>query len=262
MADEPSLDAIVAAHPAFVVDRDAFAAHVAQVVERTGGVPSTLALEDLYLAFAAAHGDRAAVAELERDVLPVAEPALRVFGADREMVTECLQRVRERVLVGPDRPRLLDYRGQGRLRAWIRVVAVREALMMHRDRKREIGLGDALLASVPDPSDDPELVYLRGEVRDDLPAALETAIKSLAPRERTVLRYSLLDGLSLDEIGAIYQVNKSTVSRWLAAVREKLWRETRAALVERLGDSQDVTSLVRGLQHGLALSLERLLADD
>lgn len=266
MAEEPYLAAAratAAGRPAFAVDLGELAAHLRTVCERTGSTPEALALDDLHLAFAAAGGDPVAVEQLEHTILPAAEAALRVFGATGDTLSECMQRVRERVLVGPDRhPRLLDYRGQGRLRAWVRVVAVREALMLYRDRKREVGLGDAVLASVPDPADDPQLVYLRGEVRADLAAAVESAIRQLSTRERAVMRYSLVDGLSLEEIGAIYRVNKSTVSRWLSAARDRMWQATREALIERLGDSQELTSLVRGLRSGLDLSLERLLDED
>jgi hypothetical protein len=149
-----------AGQPAFAVELGALAAHLRSVCERTGSAPEALALDDLHLAFAAAGGDPAAVAQLEHTILPAAETALRVFGATGDTLSECMQRVRERVLVGPDRrPRLLDYRGQGRLRAWMRVVAVREALMLYRDR-REVGLGDAVLARCGPPTI--RLVYLRG----------------------------------------------------------------------------------------------------
>lgn len=259
MAEDASLaaarDAIAGA--ALRVDVEQFAAHLRSL----GAVPPPPALDDALLAFAAATGDAAAIVRLERDVLPAAAAALRVFGAGADELADCLQRVRTSLLIGRDdgRPRLLDYRGQGRLRAWVRVVAVREALMLHRKRRRELPLGDAVLAAVPDPDDDPELVYLRGEARDELAAAVATAIAGLTARERALLRYSLVDDLTLDEIGAIYRVHKSTVSRWLAAARDHLWEAARADLIARLGDDAHVSSVVRGLRSGLDLSLERLL---
>jgi len=153
----------------------------------------------------------------------------------------------------------LDYRGQGTLRAWVRVVAVRESLMLHRGRK-EIALGDAVLASVPDAADDPELRYLRGEARDHLAEAVARALASLSSRERALLRYSLIDGLTLDEIGAIYGAHKSSISRWLSRAREQLWEAARDELADKLS-AEHVSSLVRSLRSGLDLSLERLLQD-
>ena len=83
---------------------------------------------------------------------------------------------------------------------------------------------------------------------------------NLAVRERALLRYSVVDGLTLDEIGAIYRAHKSSVSRWLSRARARLWQETRAALQTRLAiDEVDLESIVRLLRSGLDLSLERLL---
>ncbi|HEV7556934.1 MAG TPA: sigma-70 family RNA polymerase sigma factor [Kofleriaceae bacterium] len=256
MAELASLATAFAAHPSFTVDRDAFAAHVASID------PPPHALADVYLAFAAATGDAAAVDTLETEVMPAAAAALRVVGATTDTLDECVQRVRLTLLLGrgdDHRPRLLDYRGRGALRAWVRVIAVREQLMMHRGRK-EIPLGDAVLAAVPDPADDPELRYLRGEMRDQLAVAIRAALVELTARERTLLRYSLIDDLTLDEIGAIYTTHKSTVSRWLARTRERLWELARDKLAIQLaGQTDQISSLVRGLRDSLDLSLERLL---
>ena len=195
-----------AAQPALHADPVAFAAHLDELVARGATLPPSVG--DLYLAFAAATGDATAIEQLERDVMPAAIAALRVVGSSTDTLDECLQRVRMALLIGRDdgHPRLLDYRGQGALRAWVRVVAVRESLMLHRGRK-EIALGDAVLASVPDAGDDPELRYLRGEMRDQLAGAVGSALAGLSSRERALLRYSLIDGLTLDEIGAIYNAH-------------------------------------------------------
>lgn len=63
---------------------------------------------------------------------------------------------------------------------------------------------------------------------------MAAAVAALAVRERALLRYSVVDGLTLDEIGAIYRAHKSSVSRWLTRARARLWQETRAALQTRL----------------------------
>ena len=42
-----------------------------------------------------------------------------------------------------------------------------------------------------------------------------------------------LDGLSLNQIGAIYQVNKSTISRRMSHARETLLEKTRERLEKR-----------------------------
>jgi RNA polymerase sigma-70 factor (ECF subfamily) len=255
MARDPSL---IARYP--TVDPAAFAAHLDAVLPPD---VATDLVDDLALAFAAAHGDPTAVHAFERDVLPAAAAALRVVGTGTDTLDECVQRVRVVLLLGRDdqRPRLLDYRARGKLRGWVRVIAIRENLMLHRGR-REIALDDAVLASVPDPADDPELRYLHDDLRDALRDAVASALAILSSRDRALLRYSLIDGLTLDEIGAIYGAHKSTVSRWLARAREQLWERAREQLAAALGGQfEAISSLVRGLRTGLDLSLERLLGD-
>lgn len=250
------------AHPELDVDLEGFAAHLGAC---TGGaLPDAARVCDLHLAFAAACGRPAAIARLEAEVLPAAAAALRALGTAPDGVDESLQRVREKLLVGdPARgPRLWDYRGQGSLRAWVRVVGVREELMARRGRAVEVPLGDAVLAAAPDPADDPSLTYLREHHRAALGRGLAAGLAALSERERALLRYSLIDDLRLDEIGAIYGSHKSTISRWLGRARTRLWRETRAALRDSGAvDTAELDSLVRAIRSGLDLSLERLLRD-
>jgi RNA polymerase sigma-70 factor, ECF subfamily len=261
VASEPSLTAaraVIAAHPAIQCDPEQLADHL-DALAADPGEPDLVA--DLHVAFAAAHGDPAAIAAFEAAAMPAATAALRALGASPEDVTECLQRTRERLLVAPadGRPRLLAFRGGARLRSWVRVVAIREALMLYRARPRDVALGDALLAAVPDPADDPRLVYLRDQARDALGTVMADAIAALAPRDRLLLRYTLLDDLSLEQVGTLYGVHKSTISRWLSAARDQLWQRARTLLVERFGETVSASSLVRALRSGLDLSLERLL---
>lgn len=240
-APDPELAALVdsalatcqRAHADFGVDPARFAAHLGAQAGRA--LPDEPRLCDLYLAFASACGNPAAIAKLEAEVLPVARAAVRALGVAPDAVDETLQRVREKLLVGGDdrRPRLFDYRGQGSLCAWVRVIAVREQLMSLRGRAIEVTLSDAVLAATPDPADDPSLAYLREHHRAALRGALADGLAALSERERALLRYSLIDDLRLEEIGTIYGTHKSTISRWLARARTRLWRETRAALRPR-----------------------------
>ena len=255
---ETALAACGTAHPEIAVDACAFADYLGR---RTQRPPTDELLLDLHLAFAAASGCAPAIARCETEVLPAARAALRALKLDDSAIDEALQRVRDKLLVGPP-PRVLEFRGEGRLRAWVRVVAIREHLMAQRGRSVELSLDDAMLAAVPDPADDPALAVLRRHYRDDLAAALTTAIAALDVRERSLLRYSLVDGLDLGAIAAIFQTHKSTISRWLARARTRLWHLTRDALIGPGGvDKDEVESLVRAMRSGLDLSLARLLVE-
>ena len=253
---EAAFAVCAAAHPDLEVELDAFAAHLGA---RCGTLPGEAALLDLHLAFATARQLPAAVLRFERDILPGATAALRAMRVAEAAIEEALQRVREKLVVGDGRPRLLAYRGEGRLRAWVRVVAVREELMARRGRV-DVPLCDAVLAAIPDPNDDPGLGYARQHYRDELRTALASAVDLLTPRDRTLLRYSLVDGLALPEIASIYRTHKATISRWLARARGALWDGTRAKLASRLGESsEELASVIRAVRTGLDLSLDRLL---
>ena len=66
--------------------------------------------------------------------------------------------------------------------------------------------------------------------------------------------------MNIDEIGALYNVHRSTIARWRAACREALAERTRAILVAELNIStEDLDSLVRLIQSQFDVSLYRLL---
>ena len=80
-------------------------------------------------------------------------------------------------------------------------------------------------------------------------------------RERSLLRMSLIDGLSIDEIAPMYQVHRATVARWLEAARERLAAVTRSRLAQALKLEPDaVDSLLASVQNGFDLSLSQALS--
>ena len=115
---------------------------------------------------------------------------------------------------------------------------------------------DALPAAVGDP----EIDLLRARYAKAFQAALRTALETLPVRDRNVLRFSYLDGLSIDEIAAFYRVHRATAARWVARARTALIDETRRLVVERLtvGESE-LESLMRDLASQLEVSIRRLL---
>jgi RNA polymerase sigma-70 factor (ECF subfamily) len=106
----------------------------------------------------------------------------------------------------------------------------------------------------------PELALLRARYRDDFRQAFTAAIATLSARERTLLRLTALDGLTLAQVAPLYGKDLSTISRWLAKARELLLNQTRAGLSERLGLSTgELDSVMRAADSELHLSLARLL---
>jgi len=175
-----------------------------------------------------------------------------------------VQTVMTRLIVGgADGAPILDrYTGRGRLGAWIRVVASRDALKALRGDGREVPIDAARLDRVGAPDADLEMDYMKAVYRTAFADAFYAALDGLAPRDRLMLRYSVLDGLSIDRIAAAYGVHRATAARWVARARQQLVASTRARLIraEGLTDSE-FDSVTRLIRSQLDLSIRRRLAD-
>jgi RNA polymerase sigma-70 factor (ECF subfamily) len=252
-----------AAWPDLQVPDDAFVAFVAaKLTARPECSPDSLAIGDLYLAFACSRGEARALQTLEAQALHEAEGALGRFNFDRATLEEVKQVARERLLVGtPERPaRIAEYAGIGPLRAWLRVVLSREALNLTQKERRELPMPDSLLEALPAGDDNPELSYLRERHRSDFQAAIAQALAGLTRRQRNLLRHYFVYRLSIDQIGAIYHVHRATVARSIAKAQDELQGRARAILGARLRlDARECESLMRTLGGLLELTLRRLL---
>ena len=166
--------------------------------------------------------------------------------------------LRERLLVGST-PKLASYDGSGPLSAWLRAVAVRVS-----SNARRSGAQEELVSTVPESAlaePTAELTLLRLQYRAHFREAFTEALGGLEAKERTVLRFHTLDGLSLASIGTLFQKDASNVSRWLARIREQLLTDTRGALGRRLSlEGSELESLMRVADSELTMSLSGLLA--
>jgi RNA polymerase sigma-70 factor (ECF subfamily) len=214
------------------------------------------------------HGIDGAVGAFEAVFGADVDAALRARDRDDSAAADLRQSARERLFVGraEGRPKLADYRGTGPLLHWLRVVLVRFRIDAKRRDKRapeptpldRTGGGIA----VEDVADDPELAYLKSHYRDLMQGAFADAVAALEPRERLVLRYQLVERLNTDRIGAVFGVHAATARRWAATARERLWKETRAGIMRRLGIRKaEFESIVRLVRSELDVSVGRLLAE-
>jgi RNA polymerase sigma-70 factor len=153
---------------------------------------------------------------------------------------------------------LRTYTGQGPLKAWVTVIAVRRLLAL-RSASHE-SLGSAVEAGASGP-EQLELELLRARYAGAFKVALQRALDSLERRQRLVLRMHTVDGLSAEKIGAIFHAHRATASQWLADARAEL--RTRVALEVRREaglESAELQSIARMLQRHTDFSLPRLLA--
>ena len=89
---------------------------------------------------------------------------------------------------------------------------------------------------------------------------MRAALEALDDRQRALLRYSLVDGWTVDQIGELYKVHRATAARWVAAARDALGDLIRTEVAKRLAiDELEVDSLIALVRSRIDVSLERVL---
>ncbi len=224
---------------------------------------SSVHAADLFLCSLCARGDSAALEIFDRAVLPQVVSAIAAIQSSPAFIAEVQQQMRQKLLVSSaDRPaKIAEYAGFGPLNHWLRAVAVRTALNLRRTQNREdFPVADEVLLDLPVRTNDLELDYLKSRYRTDFTEAFRKAVSSLTSQERNILRLHFVDGLSLSQVGAAYQADKSTISRWISKSRQQLLQRTRDDLGERLHlDTGELDSLMNLVDSQLEMSIDSVL---
>lgn len=225
-----------------------------------------LHIVDLALARACLAGEPAALRLLDELHIERLAAALRPIDPDRRFADDVLAALRIELLLGTSgRPATLSaYDGRGALWHWLRVTAVRAALK-HRGRvERTSTVSDAVLeALAASPSAaDAELDHLRARYRDAFRAAFVAALAGLDARDRNLLVQHHLDGVTTEQLGALYRIHRVSVSRRLAHARRTILAETRARLMHELALSAgECDSVMRLVRSQFDLTLRRIAAE-
>jgi RNA polymerase sigma-70 factor (ECF subfamily) len=217
---------------------------------------------DLYLACAALQGHPAAVGAFERQHMSRVPQFVGHLRLPAHALDDLCQRLREELLLprGLRAPKLAEYAGRGALGAWLRVVAVRAALdQLHAEQGRATSALDSELPFLDGVGDEPELQLVRLRLRERFVEALQAASQALTARERNLLRLSLVDGLTLEQMAPLFGVTKSTVHRWVEQGRRHFLDEVQRFFREELGLSgSELDSVGRLLQSQVDFSLPSL----
>jgi RNA polymerase sigma-70 factor, ECF subfamily len=223
---------------------------------------------DLYLACACARGMPGAIGAFDRDYMKEVDIALARMRIGDSRLKDVKQLVRQRLFVGggtagapTSAGKISEYGGRGDLRRWVRSVAVRTCLNELRKGKREVLVDDDhLIAQHAISADDPEVEYMKRTYASEFKAAFADALGQLGPREQTLLRYHHVDGLNIDEIGAIYRVHRVTAFRWIEKAKDQLVKQTLDTLRARLKlPASELESVLRMIRSQIHLSLVRHL---
>jgi RNA polymerase sigma-70 factor, ECF subfamily len=205
------------------------------------------ALRDEYLRLACLNGVAGAVETLELEYIRPLETALTRRGSDIELVEETLQVLRQKLLLA-EPPALASYKSTGHLRAWLLVVATRTSRDLARQRgvrwSRQAPLVDQLVTT----STHIDVRLQKNELDDIFAEALREVVRSLPSRERYALRMHILAGWNVSQIGEAMSTHRATAARWIAAAKERINRNVRNILKERLDltpeEAQRVFSLL------------------
>jgi len=151
--------------------------------------------------------------------------------------------------------------GQGPLANWLRVVSVRAAVDLGRKRTETLlaAGGPALLDTVA-ASDHPELDYLKETYRSAVARAFKGSLTDLPSEQRNILHLHFVDGMTLDELAALFHVHRATVARRIADAREAVLDEARRLFSRDANVAPaEVDSLFALVRSQLDLTLSSLL---
>ena len=253
------------AHPDLALHGVAFVRYLARCAAGTAKPlpPEQLHVEDLYLACACGAGVAGAAARFEERCGPRLKAVLGAAVKSPDLRAEIRQRVLDLLLVGTiDVPaKIRGYSGQGPIDSWTAVVAQRQlAMLLRKDEiERRAREGAALEAALSGGAA-PEVAFTKHRYRAEFERAMAEALSTLEERNRMVLRLNLVSRISLEDIGRMYGVAQSTVSRWLANARHQVLTEVTRLLRQRLGATPDeIASLAGVMASQIDLSISRLL---
>jgi RNA polymerase sigma-70 factor, ECF subfamily len=269
-APEPALEAWLgemlaagrSAWPELGVSDEAFVDHLAGL-SYAGDGPAPmegLRADDLMLACACRLGEPQAIQAFVRrhdDMLRAVFARPSASGVD---AADLQQQLLQRLFVGGagKRPKIWDYGGRGSLAGWLKVAALR--LRIDSERRVSDKVDPLMDAQAELPLDgiaeDPELKLLKHDYRAVFRSVFTAALAELTPRERNLLRQSIVHGLSATQIAQLNGIHRSTAKRWLADIREGLLARTRDGLVASLGiDHSEFQSIMNLIQSRLDVSI-------
>ncbi len=245
--------------PELDIGADEFRAFVAARLSGDETV-ALLHATDLYLVCGCVRGKPAALTGFER-VLDEVGALLRSLARGEDRLDEAKQIVRQCLVPHDDRPpAIVKYQGRGSLMGWLRVALGREVVRLRRSEARAPQHDSGQMARLVDDDDDPETAYLKAHYQREFKEAFASALDRLEKRERRILRYSVVERLSIDEIAKLQRTHRATAARQINRARERLIEETREILRERLAGSDDrLQSVFNLIESQVNVSIQRLL---
>lgn len=256
--------------PGVIVPRAEFEAFVrmrcstkAASSNRTPVRPQTLS--DLFIVYACGRGDARAIRLFGDRFGAVLEGVRRRFGARAPRSEELLADVEQRLFAPREgaEPRILAFGGQADLSSWLKVVATRILLNRLEGERTDEPIDEGLLEGLGLAWESPEHLLHREEARAHFRSAFGATVAELSARDRKLLRLAFVDGLTIDDLGALYGVHRTTAYRRLKQATDRLASALRARLREALQMTDaEYDSWCQSLRSALEVSVRRHLPHD
>jgi RNA polymerase sigma-70 factor (ECF subfamily) len=255
----PRVAVAAADFAAFVGERAATDAAALPALER-------LQAEDLYLTCGCVRGQADALAAFDAQLMTRVPLYIASLRLSETVLDEVRQLLRHKLFTGEGGApgKVAHYNGSGALDSWLRVTAMRAALNLLAAEKSHTPLDEAegvgeLLA----PGDDPELDWIKARYRATFGQALRQSFQRLSQRDRNLLRFQFLDGMTPARVGSVYGVHRTTVMRWVAEAQEQLFTHTHQILCSELKMSaQECDSLLELVRSRLDMTLRTLFKSE
>jgi RNA polymerase sigma-70 factor, ECF subfamily len=202
---------------------------------------------DVYLCTGCVNGHGDAYRALQAAYFSSLRAVIYRVTGDRPAVDDVLQDVCTRLFVG-EAAKLRTYRGSGTLGGWLRRVAVRASQDYQREKWAQRDRLRKLARVAPD------------DASPEAPSSLQRhttlgeqawcgAIGLLDAADKQLLHHYFVSGLSIDILGAMYEVHRATIARRIQRVAQLVHRRARKALAGHFPelDTGDLDALVRQL---------------
>jgi RNA polymerase sigma-70 factor (ECF subfamily) len=139
-------------------------------------------------------------------------------------------------------------------------MAVREAIDLVRRSWREVAVDEDLPLHTFVTPGDANLEHTKRYYCEEFKQAFSAALRGLSARDQTLLRQHVIDGLSIDQLGALYHMHRATAARSLQRARHALLDATRAHLASRLAvGPRELDSILRLVRSRLEVTLRGLV---
>jgi RNA polymerase sigma-70 factor len=221
-------------------------------------------IESLFLCSACARGDEEAFRTLGERYFPYLRGVIAKVDAGADFVEQALDATRHLLLEGPAR-KIATYTGNGRLVAWLRIIAHRVALSQKRSLVTSLHTESVLDELWNEATRQVSGANAR---RSDHARVFERCVRDVLQMlplvDRTLVRLYYLEGSDVDSLGRMYGKDSATAALWLKRCRERMQTELKQRIHAEFAQLSpgELASLARFVQLEIDLSVSVLLEAD